>query len=168
MTEAASRAGRKTSKKDKAGVVITGGDHPSQEVESATDKAGLLERSEAVAETVPAAASSLPVSLPATRKSRAMKAEAERLVVDVVPDVPAEAKTKKIRLVRDSFTMPESEYAAVAALKARCLNSGVATRKSEILRAAIAGLVRLSDTDLVEAIQSLAAIKTGRPAKGSK
>ena len=77
-------------------------------------------------------------------------------------------KTKKTKLVRDSFTMPESEYAAIAALKKRCLNSGLAAKKSEILRAAIAALAKLSDVDVASAIQALEVIKTGRPAKGAK
>ena len=77
-------------------------------------------------------------------------------------------KAKKVKLVRDSFTMPEGEYALIAALKKRCLNAGVPAKKSEILRAAIANLARLSDTSLLGSIRRLPAIKTGRPAKGSK
>lgn len=77
-------------------------------------------------------------------------------------------KVKKPKLVRDSFTMPEGEYAVIATLKKRCLNSGVPAKKSEILRAAIANLAKLSDTLLLGAIGRLEVIKTGRPAKGSK
>lgn len=78
------------------------------------------------------------------------------------------AKAKKIKLVRDSFTMPDTEYAAIAALKKRCLTAGVAAKKSEILRAAVAGLAKLSDAKVVAAITVLPTIKTGRPAKGAK
>ena len=46
------------------------------------------------------------------------------------------AKAKKAKLVRDSFTMPDGEYALIAALKKRCLDAGVPAKKSEILRAA--------------------------------
>ena len=77
-------------------------------------------------------------------------------------------KVKKPKLVRDSFIMPEGEYAVIATLKSRCLNSGVPAKKSEILRAAIANLAKLSDTLLLGAIGRLEVIKTGRPAKGSK
>ncbi len=77
-------------------------------------------------------------------------------------------KPKKIKLVRDSFTMPETEYALIAALKKRCLEAGVSAKKSEILRAAVAGLAKLSDKSVVSAIRRLDVIKTGRPAKGSK
>lgn len=78
------------------------------------------------------------------------------------------AKVKKSKLVRDSFTMPEGEYAEIAALKKRCQKSGRPAKKSEILRVAIANLTKLSDSALVAAVQQLAVVKTGRPAKGSK
>jgi hypothetical protein len=78
------------------------------------------------------------------------------------------AKSKKVKLVRDSFTMPEDEYAVIALLKKRCLAAGVSAKKSEILRAAVASLARLSDDSVTASIRRLAVIKTGRPAKGSK
>jgi hypothetical protein len=76
-------------------------------------------------------------------------------------------KVKKPKLVRDSFTMPENEYAVIAALKKRCVAAGVPAKKSEILRAAIANLAKLSDSGLLATIKRLEVIKTGRP-KGSK
>ena len=78
------------------------------------------------------------------------------------------AKVKKAKLVRDSFTMPELEYALITVLKKRCLDAGIAAKKSEILRAAVASLAKLSDTSLLAAVRRLEVIKTGRPAKGSK
>ena len=78
------------------------------------------------------------------------------------------AKAKKAKLVRDSFTMPDLEYALIAALKKRCLDAGVSAKKSEILRAAVANLAKLSDASVVAAVRRLAVIKTGRPAKKSK
>jgi hypothetical protein len=77
-------------------------------------------------------------------------------------------KAKKVKLVRDSFTMPEDEYAVIALLKKRCLDAGVSAKKSEILRAAVAGLAKLSDASVTASIRRLPVIKTGRPAKGSK
>lgn len=77
-------------------------------------------------------------------------------------------KAKKVKLVRDSFTMPETEYAVIALLKKRCLAAGVSAKKSEILRAAVAGLAKLSDASVIAALGRLEVIKTGRPAKGSK
>ena len=77
-------------------------------------------------------------------------------------------KAKKVKLVRDSFTMPETEYAVIALLKKRCLGVGVSAKKSEILRAAVAGLAKLSDASVATAIRKLEVIKTGRPAKAAK
>ncbi|TRZ69894.1 MAG: hypothetical protein D4S02_01345 [Rhodocyclaceae bacterium] len=81
---------------------------------------------------------------------------------------PAKVKPKKMRLIRDSFTMPEAEHALIAALKERCLAIGVAARKSEILRAAIAVLADLDDKAVAIAIRRVEVIKTGRPAKTKK
>ena len=78
------------------------------------------------------------------------------------------AKAKKAKLVRDSFTMPEAEYALIATLKKRCLDGGVSAKKSEILRAAVASLAKSGDASIVAAVRRLEVIKTGRPAKGSK
>jgi hypothetical protein len=78
------------------------------------------------------------------------------------------AKAKKAKLIRDSFTMPDGEYALIATLKKRCLDAGVSAKKSEILRAAVANLAKLRDASVVAAVRRLDVIKTGRPAKGSK
>ena len=77
-------------------------------------------------------------------------------------------KAKKVKLVRDSFTMPEDEYAMIALLKKRCLDAGVSAKKSEILRAAVAGFAKQGDASVTASIRRLPVIKTGRPAKGSK
>ncbi len=112
-----------------------------------------------------------PPKLRATRATRATKpviepASAPAAAEQAKPSKPA--KIRRAKLVRDSFTMPEAEHAVIAGLKKRCLTLGVAAKKSEILRAALAVLTRLNDADLATAIQGLAVIKTGRPAKGAK
>ncbi len=108
---------------------------------------------------------------PKPRATRATKpviepASAPAAAEQAKPSKPA--KIRRAKLVRDSFTMPEAEHAVIAGLKKRCLTLGVAAKKSEILRAALAVLARLSDADLATAIQGLVVIKTGRPAKGAK
>jgi len=77
-------------------------------------------------------------------------------------------RPKKDKLVRDSFTMPESEYSLIAAVKKRCLAKGVAVKKSEVLRAAVIGFAALSDAELTAALKTLVVIKTGRPPQGKK
>lgn len=78
------------------------------------------------------------------------------------------AKPKKDKLIRDSFTMPESEYSLIAEVKRRCLANGAAVKKSEILRAAIIGLAALPDATICAALHALEIIKTGRPPKAAK
>lgn len=72
---------------------------------------------------------------------------------------------KPAKLMRDSFTMPENEYAQFDALKKRLLAQGVAAKKSELLRAGIALLASLDDAALQDTVQRVEIIKTGRPAK---
>lgn len=123
----------------------------------------------AVAKVAPSEKARIAAATPEAKKAPAKKAlRAAEHTVDQAPQEAKPAKAKKAKLVRDSFTMPESEYAAIATLKERCLSSGVAAKKSEILRAALAGLSKLSDADVTAAIRSLDAIKTGRPEKGAK
>jgi cytoskeletal protein RodZ len=78
------------------------------------------------------------------------------------------AKPKKDKLIRDSFTMPESEYNLIAEVKRRCLANGVAVKKSEVLRAAIVSFAALPDATLGAVLQAQAVIKTGCPPKEAK
>lgn len=78
---------------------------------------------------------------------------------------PKAKKPKKQKMVRDGFTMPENDYANIAALKKRCLKAGASAKKSEVIRAALHCLAGLSDQALLKAIASLEPIKTGRPKK---
>ena len=102
--------------------------------------------------------------------ARPRAARVTKPVVESVPEIqPVKpGKGKGAKLVRDSYTMPQAEHAVIAVLKKRCLNLGVVAKKSEVLRAALAVLSRLSDVDVAAAIQGLAVIKTGRPAKNAK
>ena len=93
------------------------------------------------------------------------------------PEKPAEAPKaeklakvkkqtpKKVKLIRDSFSIPENEYALFSTLKQRALAAGVDVKKSEVLRAALATLAKLDDAALVAAIGLVERIKTGRPKK---
>lgn len=141
-------------------------------------------RPAAAAKPAPAAAKR-PAAKPATAKAkpaaRAATPKAAAAKPTVAAPPPAAAKTagngkaakgeggkKKVRLVRDSFTMPEATYEIFAAIKARCLQKGTAAKKSEVLRAALASFAQLSDTRIVQAIAGLEPIKTGRPPKPAK
>ncbi len=74
-------------------------------------------------------------------------------------------KTKKPKMVRDSFTIPKAEFAAIEQLKERSARSGRPAKKSEILRAGLLVLCALDDGSFLSAVRSVPAVKTGRPAK---
>lgn len=77
----------------------------------------------------------------------------------------AETKTKKPKLVRDSFTFPKDEYQAIAALKVKALGLKQSVKKSEILRAGLMLISSLNDKSFLAALNKVPALKTGRPAK---
>jgi hypothetical protein len=66
-------------------------------------------------------------------------------------------------LVRDSFTMPEQEYAVLATVKQACLKAGFEVKKSELLRMGVALLGQLDTASLRAVLDSLPQLKTGRP-----
>ncbi|MGZ3236000.1 MAG: hypothetical protein ACXU8A_01335 [Burkholderiaceae bacterium] len=74
-------------------------------------------------------------------------------------------KIKKPKLIRDSFTMPEAEYAALGEVKKLCLKAGIEVKKSELLRIGVAHIRQLSLLDLKKSIASLVPLKAGRPKK---
>ena len=74
-------------------------------------------------------------------------------------------KPRKPKLVRDSFTMPEDEYAALGERKKTCIRSGVAVKKSELLRVAVSLLRRMDMSELLRELDSLTPVKAGRPKK---
>ena len=78
---------------------------------------------------------------------------------------PKLLKEKKVKLVRDSFTIPKPEYLVLDALKARALVLGQAVKKSELLRAGIKALAAMNDTQFVSSIKAVPALKSGRPSK---
>lgn len=121
----------------------------------------------------PAPAPASKPSVPRKRSSAAAKAvspaatpAAPRAAGSTASPTPAPekpAKAPKVRLVRDSFTMPEADFALVATLKERALKKGRAAKKSELLRAGLQLLGQQSPAALVAALERLQPIKTGRP-----
>jgi hypothetical protein len=75
----------------------------------------------------------------------------------------APAPAVRPHLVRDSFTMPEQEYAVLATVKQACLKAGFEVKKSELLRMGVALLGQLDTASLRAVLDSLPQLKTGRP-----
>lgn len=76
---------------------------------------------------------------------------------------PSHTEETPPRVIRDSFTMPASDYDRIAQLRQRCLRRQVSATKAEVLRAALAALSALSDEELLQVVASLPKVKTGRP-----
>ena len=76
--------------------------------------------------------------------------------------VPKPMKLRQ-KPVRDSFTMPEGDFALIATLKARLLAAKRETKKSELLRAGLHALAALDRASLLAALNDLAPVKVGRP-----
>ena len=84
------------------------------------------------------------------------------------PKAPKAEKPKKIKVVRDSFTIPKPEFEKIDALKKRALALGVSVKKSELLRAGLLVLSGMSDAALKAAVANVPVLKTGRPEAESK
>jgi polyhydroxyalkanoate synthesis regulator phasin len=94
---------------------------------------------------------------------KVMKQEAPAAKKSAKPEKPP--KAKKIKLVRDSYAMPEAEYARIGELKKRLAALGAEVKKSELLRGGIAVLAALNDAELKAVMGRIERIKTGRPSK---
>ncbi len=102
-----------------------------------------------------------PVAKPAAKRAVPMPVALKRAAKAVVAAaVPASGNPS---LVRDSFTMPEAEYAVFASAKQRCLQAGVEIKKSELLRIGMALVGQLDVTTLQAVLAGLPQLKTGRP-----
>lgn len=87
-------------------------------------------------------------------------------VASVVPAVVEKAeKPKKVKLVRDSFTVPKNELNVLGDLKLRALSMKVGIKKSELLRAGIKALAAMDDVTFLTSIKAVPTLKTGRPKK---
>ena len=106
---------------------------------------------------------------PARQPSREDEAvainDAPKLEQPAVVESGKSAKAKKPKLVRDSFAMPQAEYARIGELKKRLAAMDAAAKKNELLRAGLALLAAMGDAELKAVVGKVERIKTGRPAK---
>jgi len=99
---------------------------------------------------------------PAVEKKAAVKVKAAPKVAPKEPAAPKE-KSKKAKLVRDSFSMPEAEYAVLGAVKKACLKAGIEVKKSELLRIGVALIQKMDVGALKGVLSTLPPLKAGRP-----
>jgi hypothetical protein len=103
---------------------------------------------------------------PAAKAVAISKAKMPGTGAPEVPPKPAPAKgaaQPKPKLVRDSFTIPKSEYALLDALKLRAAKLERPIKKGELLRAGIAALNAMDGKMFLAALSAVPSLKTGRP-----
>ena len=93
---------------------------------------------------------------PVAAKTKAVEAAAKK---------GEKEKTPKLKMERDSFTMPKAEYAQIYILKDKLVKLGQPAKKSELLRAGLMLLSAMDDEKLKATMAKIPAIKTGRPKK---
>jgi hypothetical protein len=112
------------------------------------------------------AAKTSPKAISEKSEAVAVKTHTDKQAKSVI-DVKAEkpVKAKKVKLVRDSFTIPKSEYLALDDLKLRAADLKHPIKKGELLRAGIKALASMTNAQLLIALQAVPTLKTGRPSK---
>lgn len=136
----------------------------------ATKKTAVVETKSAASSAPVKAVAAEPVAKPVAKTVRApAKAAAPTAKAAVKKPAAIDPVVKKqkikVKVVRDSFTMPQDEYQKIAEIKETCLEAGMQVKKSEVLRAGLKALTGMSPVQLKRALSGLEKIKTGRPKK---
>ena len=101
---------------------------------------------------------------PVVEKATAKKAPAKKPKAEAVETATTQ-KPKKVKLVRDSFTMPGHEYQVLQDIKKAARKAGVELKKSDLLRIGVSMLKNFSVTQLDKARATLTKLRAGRPKK---
>lgn len=106
---------------------------------------------------------------PATTK-KVLKPVAKPAAKKPVKAVSTSAKKKtekapKVKMVRDSFTMPQNEYEEIAKIKDAFRKAGLPIKKSEVLRA---GLKALSALNMAQQKRTLAGLANAKAIRSNK
>ena len=109
--------------------------------------------------TAPKAVKKAPAEKVATKK---VATKVATRVTTARTPAPVEVKVKH-KLVRDSFTIPKAEYVVLESLKLRAADLKRPTKKSELIRAGIAVLKKMTEKEFLAAVNGVQSLKTGRP-----
>ncbi len=111
-------------------------------------------------------ADKLKTSLESERKSVKEKVSdslEERFTkADSAFETSRKTKVDKINIIKDTFTLPEKDYKLIEDCRSKLLLNRISATKSEVIRAGLIILNKLSDNELVESIKLVEKIKTGR------
>jgi hypothetical protein len=104
--------------------------------------------------------------VPVTGKVSQTQTAQPKALVQKVSNLPSKTnKEKKVKVVRDSFTLPKTELLQIGEMKKRAMTLGVEVKKSELIRAGLQALAGMADTAFKKAMANVPTIKTGRPSK---
>jgi hypothetical protein len=81
----------------------------------------------------------------------------------LLEEEPQQREEPASKVVRDSFTIPASDYDLIAFTRQRCLASAISVNKGEVIRAGLHALQQMPDEQLLQIIEGLEKVKTGRP-----
>ena len=90
-------------------------------------------------------------------------ARAEAIMDAGAGKYPEPERPERERVIRDSFTLPATDYQRIARIQERALKAGFHANKSEIMRAGLLLLDEFPDIELTSALRRVEKIKTGRP-----
>jgi hypothetical protein len=144
---------------------------PAASPKAATGKAAPTKTTASTAAAKPAAKKAsapqakAPVKAAPKAAPKATKSAQASKPAKVAIPAPKADKPRKLKLVRDSLSIPKDEYEVIALLKLRAGKLGHAAKKTEILRAGLKAVAVLPDAAFLAALQAVPSIKTGRPAK---
>jgi hypothetical protein len=157
----------------KASVKANAASQKTAQASQAPRKTSAKNHTETVKKAEPSTVKSTPKSAPAKAPGKSIASR--KKPVDKKPTKPVTdatlstkakaAKEKKFKVVRDSFTIPKSEFTQIADMKKRAMSLGVDIKKSELIRAGLQAIFALSDAGFKKALLAVPTLKTGRPSK---
>jgi hypothetical protein len=141
---------------------------PTQKTRSSSSAKTSAVNAAAVKKSATAQPKAKPASAPTPAPASALAAKPSAVHTPAKP-VSAKVKpakkpsTPKIKLVRDSFTLPEPDHTLIKQCKKAAVSAGRETKKSEVLRAAIQVFSAMPVVAQLAAYERLSAIAVGRP-----
>lgn len=80
-----------------------------------------------------------------------------------IADTIFDSHNKKDYVIRDTFTLPQSDYDLIEKCRNKFLENKISITKSEIIRIGIILVSKLPNSDIDNVYQLIEKIKTGRP-----
>lgn len=102
-------------------------------------------------------------SSPSTEAVSELKNE---LVPDTVTE-PVAVEEPIAKVVREAFTLPENEQQQIEVIRERALQQAIYATKSEVMRAGLLLVAELDDQQLMQLLERVEKIRTGRPKSSS-